>query len=122
MAAPIIIGPLNSLVLTPAANRVAYQVSTLATLKTSQGLCVGLTCVGAGAIALWDASVVNTTTFTITSNNSTSTGTVTAGFLSATNQFYTNSSLTVGQTLQLGVPCAAGVVASAAGTFNIGFA
>lgn len=123
MAAPVLVGPLNSLVLTPAANRAAYQVSTLATLKSGPGLCCSVVCVGAGAIALWDASVSNTTSFTVTSNNSTSSGTITAGYLSATNQFYTNSTMTLGQTVQLNVPCAAGIAASApSGTFNVFFA
>ena len=101
MSAPNIVGPVNGIVLAPAAPSIAYQVSTVAVLKSAAGLCVSLICVGAGTIGLFDASA--------TAN------------MSSSNQFYSGT-LSLGQTLQLNNPCAAGIAASAGGTFNVLFA
>jgi len=126
MAGPTFAGPSNSIALgLPGGNQCARNAVSSAsafTVKTLPGVLAGVTCLGAGGIALWDAATNVTTTYTTTAG--TVTGTVTAGFLSATNQLYTVSSMSAGQTLGLSVPCVTGIAASvtgAAATFNIGF-
>jgi hypothetical protein len=96
----------------PGGNQVAYGVTAAAIIKSTPGIACRVICLGAGSISMYDANVTNSTTNATTTNA-----------ISSTNQFYSNSTMTLGQTIELLVPCATGIAVSVgAGTFAIPFA
>lgn len=81
----------------------AINITAAQVIKAKPGVLATLVCVVAGSITLNDSA--------------------TTGGAGATNEFYTNASMTAGQVVPLNWPCFAGITASVVttGTFSISF-